>query len=111
MMDENFSRNLGALLGGARQMQEKLEDVKKELAQLRITGAAGGDMVAVEVNGERKVVAVRVSAEAAADRDMLQDLVAAAINDAMSKVEAAINEKMQASLLGGLGGAGLGGLL
>lgn len=102
MIDEQLGNNLGKLLGGARQMQEKLESVQKELAQLEVTGAAGGGMVQVVVNGERKVVRVEISEEAMADRAMLQDLVAAAVSDAMHKVEQAIAEKMRDSLGGGL---------
>ncbi|MCH9757889.1 MAG: YbaB/EbfC family nucleoid-associated protein [Proteobacteria bacterium] len=103
-MDENFGKNLQKLLGGAGQMRENLEGMQKELAQLRVTGSAGGGVVSVVVNGERRVVKVTIDDDAMGDRDMLQDFIAAAMTDALKKVETAINEKMQASLSGSLRG-------
>ena len=104
MLDENFGKNIGKLLGNAKQMQEKMEEVKQQLEKAQVSGAAGGDMVVVVINGARKVVSVTISDEAMADRDMLQDLIAAAVSDATRKIEQTINDTMQKSLMGGLGG-------
>ena len=102
MTDNNF--DFSKLLGNARQMQEQLENTQKEISTVEVTGAAGGGMVTVLMSGERRVLRVEISDEALADSDMLQDLVAAAMNDALRKIEQAINEKMRSSLAGGLAG-------
>lgn len=102
MADNNF--DFSKLLGSARQMQEQLESTQKALAAIQITGAAAGGMVTVVINGERRVLRVDISEEALADGDMLQDLITAAVNDALRKVEQAINEKMRSSLASGLAG-------
>lgn len=101
-MDNIFSgKNLEKLLGQARHMQEEMESTKKELSQLRVTGAAGGG-VRVVMNGDRKVLRVEIDEDNMLDREMLQDLLTVAVNDALGKTETAINEKIQSSLAGSL---------
>lgn len=101
-MDNIFSgKNLEKLLGQARHMQEEMENTKKMLSQLRVTGAAGGG-IQITMNGDRKVLKVDIDKDNMHDRDMLQDLLAIAVNDALDKVETAINEKVQSSLAGSL---------
>lgn len=104
-MDNNFmGKQLEKLLGDAGKMQEKMETAKKELGELRVTGSAGGGMVRLTASGDRRVLKVEISDDCMNDRDMLQDLIAAAANDAIKKLESAISEKMKSSLLGSLGG-------
>lgn len=107
-MDDNSGFNLGKLLGNARDMQDKLEEMHKTVSDLRATGESGGGMVKAIVNGNRRVVKILISDDAMTDRDLLQDLVAAAVSDAMGKIEQAIGAKMKSTLAGGMG---MGGLL
>jgi DNA-binding YbaB/EbfC family protein len=99
--------DLGALLQQAQQMQQQLLAAQAEAAEQVHEGSAGGGAVRIEVTGgmEFRSVVIRPDAVDPDDVDMLQDLVLAAINDAVAKVTAA-----QQDALGGIGG-GLGGLL
>jgi DNA-binding YbaB/EbfC family protein len=103
--------DLGALLQQAQQMQQQLLAAQAEAAEQVHEGTSGGGAVRIEVTGgmEFRSVTIRPDAVDPDDVDMLQDLVLAAINDAVAKVNAA-----QQDALGGIGGAlggGLGGLL
>ncbi len=102
MSEEINAKKFGALLQSANKMQEKVQaslaKTQAELSRLEVAGEAGGGMVRVQMSGERKVRAVFVSPEAAADREMLQDLLASAVNDALAKVEDAISQKMRSSM-------------
>ena len=94
--------NLGKMMKQAQELQGRMADLQEELAQLEITGAAGG-MVEVTLNGKGearkfKIDPATVNAE---DTEMLEDLLLAAFNDAKSKQEQAMREKMSA-LTGGL---------
>ena len=95
--------NLGKMMKQAQELQGRMADLQEQLAQLEITGAAGGGMVEVTLNGKGearkfKIDPVAVNAE---DTEMLEDLLLAAFNDAKSKQEQAMREKMSA-LTGGL---------
>jgi DNA-binding YbaB/EbfC family protein len=103
--------DLGALLQQAQQMQQQLLAAQAEAAEQVHEGTSGGGAVRIEVTGgmEFRSVTIRPDAVDPDDVDMLQDLVLAAIHDAVGKVNAA-----QQDALGGIGGAlggGLGGLL
>lgn len=87
--------NLGNMMRQAQQMQENLKRVQDELATLEVTGEGGGGLVRVTMSG--KYVVRRVSIDpgvSAEDRDLVEDLVAAAVNDAVKRVEALVQEKM-----------------
>ena len=88
----------GDLLKNARRMQEQMEKAQKELSALEISGEAGGGMVRIVLVGGRRARQVHVAPSLMEDREMLQDLVAAAITDALCKSESTIGEKMQSSL-------------
>ncbi|MDM5148059.1 YbaB/EbfC family nucleoid-associated protein [Candidatus Persebacteraceae bacterium Df01] len=99
MIDDTFNvKKLGSLLKNARRVQENLEKTQSEIGALQITGESGGGMVRIVVNGERLVRKVHIDSTLLTDGDMLQDLIAAAMNNAMQKAEAEINEKIQSSL-------------
>lgn len=90
---------LGNLMKQAQEMQEQmqrqLKQAQEELALLEITGEAGGGMVQVVMNGRHDVRRVNIDpALMGDDREMLEDLVAAAVNDAVRKVEQTTQEKM-----------------
>jgi len=91
--------NMQAMMQQAQKMQEKLQ---AEIAQIRVEGTAGGGMVSIKMDGHKNVVAVTIDPEVAGDVEMLQDLVLAACNDAVKKVEEESNKKM-GGMLGGLG--------
>ncbi|MDR0624586.1 MAG: YbaB/EbfC family nucleoid-associated protein [Treponema sp.] len=90
------------ILKNAQKIQEQMAVFQEKLAGIVVTGSAGGGMVEIDLNGKIEMLAVRISPDAAEDRDMLQDLVTAAFNAAMEKVREAINREMGA-LTGGLG--------
>ena len=94
--------NLGKMMKQAQELQGRMADLQEELAQLEITGAAGG-MVEVTLNGKGKARKFKIDPAAvnAEDMEMLEDLLLAAFNDAKSKQEQAMREKMSA-LTGGL---------
>lgn len=85
---------LGNLMKQAQQMQANMQKAQDELATLQVTGEAGGGMVSVQMNGKHEAGRVTIADEVMDDREMLEDLVAAAINDAVRKVETASAEKM-----------------
>jgi DNA-binding YbaB/EbfC family protein len=88
------------------QMKKMQEELQQRLESLRVEGSAGGGIVTVQMNGNKKVLAVRIDPAAVKESDveMLQDLVQAAVNEGMRKVDDSLKE-----MLGGL--AGLTGLL
>jgi DNA-binding YbaB/EbfC family protein len=90
------------ILKNAQKIQEQMGAFQEKLARITVTGSAGGGMVEIDLNGKIEMLAVRISPEAMEDREMLQDLMAAAFNAAMEKTREAINQEMGA-LAGGLG--------
>ena len=94
---------IGNLMKQAQQMQENLQKAQEEIAQVEVTGEAGGGMVSVTMTGrhEARRVTIDPTLFGDGDREMIEDLVAAAINDAARKVEQATQEKM-AGVAGGM---------
>ncbi len=94
--------NIGNMMKQAQAMQESMQKAQAEIATLEVEGVAGGGMVKVTMTGKHEVKRVQLEpAVVAEDRDMLEDLIAAAINDAVHKVEARVQEKM-GSLMSGV---------
>jgi nucleoid-associated protein EbfC len=94
---------LGGLMKQAQKMQEDMQRVQAELANLEVEGQAGGGLVRVVMTGKHEVRRVRIDPSLFDDdRDMIEDLVAAAINDAVHRAEATAQERMSA-LTAGLG--------
>jgi DNA-binding YbaB/EbfC family protein len=92
--------NMQAMMQQAQKMQQKLQE---EIALIRVEATAGGGMVTVKMDGQKNVVGVKIDPEVAGDVEMLQDLVMAACNEAVKKVE----EESQRKMSGMLGGMGL----
>ncbi len=93
---------LGNILKQAQAMQENLKRAQEELAALEITGSAGGGMVRVTMTGRHSVKRVELNPSLLKDdKEVLEDLVAAAMNDAARKVEQVTQEKM-AGVTGGM---------
>ena len=91
-----------------RQAQQLQERLQKEMSSLRVEGSAGGGMVTVVVNGHKHVQQIVIDPEAVSkdEVEMLQDLVAAAVNDAMRKVDEALKSRV-GGLMSGLNLPGL----
>jgi hypothetical protein len=86
---------LGNLMQQARKMQEDLKNVQDELALMQIVGESGGGLVSIVMTGKREARKVTIDPSLVGDdKDMLEDLVAAAINDAVHKVDKMKKEKM-----------------
>ncbi len=90
------------MLRQVQQMQDRMAKVQSELETLTVEASAGGGAVTVVATGAQRLVSIRIDSEAAADTEMLQDLVVAAVNDAMEKSKEMAAEKMQ-SVASGLG--------
>ncbi|MFM8593561.1 MAG: YbaB/EbfC family nucleoid-associated protein [Chloroflexota bacterium] len=86
-----------------QQMQNRLEKIQTELAQMEIEGTAGGGVVTARVSGQREFLGVKIDPSAVdpEDVEMLEDLINAAIKDAMTKASTTAEEKMSA-LTGGM---------
>ena len=96
-------KNLGNMMKQAQQMQQRMAEMQQQLEGIEVTGAAGGGMVQVTLNGKGAMRRVRIDPKIVdpADVGMLEDLIVAAANDAKTKVEAHVQEEMQ-KLTGGL---------
>jgi nucleoid-associated protein EbfC len=93
---------LGNLMRQAQQMQETMQKAQAELADLEITGESGAGMVKIVLNGRHEAKSITIEPQLLAqDKDMLEDLVVAAINDAVHKLAARSQEKY-AGLMSGL---------
>jgi DNA-binding YbaB/EbfC family protein len=87
--------NIGNLMKQAQAMQANVQKAQAEIASMEVEGVAGGGMVKVTMTGRLEVKRVQLEpAVVGEDREMLEDLIAAAMNDAVHKVEARTQEKM-----------------
>lgn len=104
--------NIGQMLKQAQEFGGKLKEIQAELKTVQVTGSAGGGMVEVDMNGVAEVLAVRIedSLMAKGDKEFIEDLLPAAINDAAAKAKEEGAKRMQA-LGGGLPIPGLSDLL
>ena len=99
--------NMEKIMKQAQKMQAQMAKIQEDLAGEQVEGSAGGGMVTVTANGQGDVVAVRIEPEVAGDDvEMLEDLVLAAVNDALRKSKELANNRMS-QLTGGLGMPGL----
>jgi hypothetical protein len=94
---------MGDILKQAQKMQQRLLEVQQELKQRVVEGSAGGGMVRVAVNGEQQVLSVKVDPQAVSpeDLELLEDMVLAAVNQALEKARQMAQEEM-AKVTGGL---------
>jgi len=84
------------LLKNAQKIQEQMNGFQEKLANISATGAAGGGLIEVDLNGKLELLAVRIAPQAmeGSDTEMLQDLILAAFNDGMSKVKEEIGSEV-----------------
>jgi len=93
---------LGNLMRQAQQMQETMQKAQAELADLEVTGESGAGMVKIVLNGKHEAKSIKIEPKLLGeDKDMLEDLVVAAVNDAVQKLAARTSEKY-AGLMSGL---------
>ena len=93
---------IGNLMKQAQQLQANVEKAQAEIAAMEVTGESGGGMVKVTINGRHEAKRVQIDPSVPLDdREMVEDLVAAAINDAVHRLEATTQERM-AGLMGGM---------
>jgi len=86
---------IGNLMKQAQEMQANMQKAQDEIASLEVTGESGGGLVKITMTGKHEVRRISIDDSLLADdKDMLEDLVAAAINDATHKVEATTQERM-----------------
>jgi DNA-binding YbaB/EbfC family protein len=93
--------SIAQLMQQAQKMQQNLKQAQEELAQLEVVGQAGAGMVEIRMNGRHAVRSLRIEPAAFDDREMLEDLLVAAINDAVNRVQEASQDKLS-GLTGGL---------
>lgn len=93
--------NIAGLVQQAQKMQEEMERAKKELEQLEVTGEAGGGLVRVTMDGRHAAKKVAVDPSLLEDVEMLEDILTAAINDAVNRLAEA-NEQRMSDLTSGL---------
>ncbi len=100
--------NLTGMLQQAREMQERMAGVKDRISELKVEGSAGGDMVRVKATGDLRITAISIEPSLLqnADREVLEDLVTAAVNQALQKAKDAAQKEM-AEITGGMNIPGL----
>ena len=88
--------NMSQLMKQAQQFQSKMAKLQEELEARSVEASAGGGMVTVVANGKQEIVSIRIDREVIDpdDPEMLQDLIMAAVNDAMSRAKEMVNEEM-----------------
>jgi len=104
--------DLGTLLRRAQEVQARMAELQRDLARRRVEGTSGAGLVRAVATGELRILEVEIDPQllAGGDRAMLQDLVAAAVNAALSQAQRMVQEEMQraaaAMQLPGAGGSG-----
>ena len=94
--------NIGQLMRQAQQLQDRMQKAQEQIGAIEVTGESGGGMVKIVMNGRHEVRRVEIDPTvAASDREMLEDLVAAACNDAVRRVGEAVQQHM-AGAMGGM---------
>ncbi len=101
-------KGMGKMLKQAQKMQAQMMQLQEELAQKTVETSAGGGMVRVTANGKQQIVALEIEKEVVdpEDVDMLQDLILAAVNDALTQSQEMVSAEM-GKLTGGLNIPGL----
>jgi len=105
-----MTRGLGNILKQAQEVQSRIAQLQEEMAGRRVEATAGGGMVSVIMNGKQEVLSIQIDPEVVnrEDTEMLQDLIRAAVNEAIRKSREMMAEEMK-NLTGGLSIPGLTG--
>ncbi|MGW8325188.1 MAG: YbaB/EbfC family nucleoid-associated protein, partial [Desulfobacterales bacterium] len=101
-------KGLGKMMKQAQQLQSKMFKLQEELAEKTVETSSGGGMVKVVANGKQQLVSIQIEQEVVDpdDVEMLQDLILAAVNDALNKAQEMVSEEMS-KLTGGMNIPGL----
>lgn len=104
--------NMADMFGKISNMQAKMKEVQDRLGELTVDAEAGGGMVKVTANGNRKIVSIELDKDVIdpEDKEMMEDLVVAGVNKALEKAEDAAKEKMQEVYKDILPGGGIPGM-
>jgi DNA-binding YbaB/EbfC family protein len=96
--------NMGQLMKQAQEMQKKMQNMQDELAKSEFEGKAGGGVVVIKVNGKNEMqkISIDESLLSPSEKDILEDLIVAAYNDAKQKAEAN-SESIKSNMFGGMG--------
>ena len=86
--------NLAGLMQQAQKMQQEMQKAQEELANLEVTGEAGGGLVKVTMTGRHAVKRVEIDPSLLDDKEMLEDIVTAAINDAVNRITSSTQDRM-----------------
>ncbi len=86
--------NLAGLMQQAQKMQQEMQKAQEELANLEVTGEAGGGLVKVTMTGRHAVRRVEIDPSLLDDREMLEDIVTAAVNDAVNRIASSTQDRM-----------------
>tara|TARA_B110000003_G_scaffold200911_1_gene199558 strand:+ start:25 stop:330 length:306 start_codon:yes stop_codon:yes gene_type:complete len=96
-----FKGGMAGMMQKAKQMQEDMETVQKEITSLTCEGVSASGALKVEINGDHQVTNIFIDETLMSDKDMLEDLIIIAVNDASSKISEISKEKMK-NVTGGL---------
>ncbi len=86
--------SIAGLMQQAQKMQQEMQKAQEKLADLEVTGQSGGGMVEVVMNGKHAVRSVKIDPNLSDDMEMLEDLLTAAVNDAVNKIASTAQEQM-----------------
>ncbi|HEY9688111.1 MAG TPA: YbaB/EbfC family nucleoid-associated protein [Coleofasciculaceae cyanobacterium] len=92
--------NIQQMMKQAQKMQDQMKDIQSEMEKTEFTGTAGGGAVTVVCNGKFEFASVKLTDEAMGDREMLEDMLLAAIQDATTKASSTMEQKMAAVTAG-----------
>ena len=96
-------KNLGQMIKQAQEMQVKMDEMQKKLSEMEVVGSSGAGMIEVILSGKNDVRKIKIDPTVIDpnDPEILEDLIVAALNDAKSKVEAKVGDKMS-EMTGGI---------
>ena len=92
--------NLAGLMQQAQKMQQEMQKAQEELARLEVTGQAAGGLVKVTMTGKHAVRKVEIDPSLLDDKEMLEDIVTAAVNDAVNRVASSMQDRMSGMTAG-----------
>ena len=103
-----MTRGFGNILKQAQEMHSKISHLQEEMAEKRVEASSGGGMVSVVMNGKQEILSLRIDPEVVSrdDVEMLQDLIRAAVNEAIRKSQEMMSEEMK-KITGGMSIPGL----
>ncbi|EJF83157.1 YbaB/EbfC family nucleoid-associated protein [Candidatus Bartonella washoeensis] len=95
-------RDMMSMMKKAKEVQEKMQQIQEEIANLQVTGIAGGGLVSVTLNGKNTITAIKIdpSLLKPEETEILEDLIMAAYNEAKTKIQMAIEEKTKSMTAG-----------